>query len=309
MTSAPRGAGALCLATFAGWVAAAGAADPRASFEWALAAPVVVAGTSLGQDGRHFDFVVSQVVRGDLRVGENVRIDVREANRERDRELDPKALRLDAGRAYVLLLEPLATPAHDDDKARRFGLVRGIDGVMELPAEGREAYLAALQRFVEIQNAGSEAVKWAALDEMLGETSPLLLGAALEQFLKFRRGTVEQAGALTPLLDHPQAEIREQAARLAEQVLERRGPTGEALPDEEPLRLSLVAHARRDGSIAVRVAATRALGAFGDMAAEEVLREVAANDPEQAVRYAAQVLLLDRAASGASATPDEGGPH
>ncbi len=283
--------------------------DPRMSFEWTLAAPVVVGGTSLGQDGRQFDVVVTKVLRGDLRVGEPIRVDVREANRERDRMLDPKAQRLDAGASYVLLLEPLPATDGDAEKSRRFGLVRGVDGVFALPAEGRDALLAAFERFIAIQDARSEAVKWSALDEMLGETNPLLLAAALDQFLKFRRGTAAQAPALPPLLDHPQSEIRAQAARLAGQILDRTAPTGEPLPDEEELRLALVARARRDPTISVRIAATQAIGSLGDAAAEAVLREIAASDPEQAVRYAAEVLLLDHAATRAPASPGEGGPR
>ena len=282
--------------------------DPRMSFEWTLAAPVVVAGTSLGQDGRQFDVVVTKVLRGDLRIGEAIRVDVREANRERDRMLDPKAQRLDAGTGYVLLLEPLP-PTDDAQKSRRFGLVRGVDGVFPLPAEGREAYFAAFERFIAIQDARSEAVKWSALDEMLGETNPMLLAAALDQFLKFRRGTAAQAPALPPLLDHPQPEIRAQAARLAGQILDRTAPTGDPVPDEEELRLARVARARRDPTISVRVAATQALGALDDPAAEAVLKEIASSDPEQAVRYAAEVLLLDHAATRAPASPGEGGPR
>jgi hypothetical protein len=43
--------------------------------------------------------------------------------------------------------------------------------------------------------------------------------------------------------------------------------------------------------------------------AETVLREIAASDPEQAVRYAAEVLLLDHAETRAPASPGEGGPR
>jgi hypothetical protein len=285
--------------------------DPRMSFEWTLAAPVVVAGTSLGQDGRQFDMRVTNVLRGDLHVGQAIRVDVREANRERDRILDPKAQRLDQGNSYVLLLEPLPATAEDAEKqkAPRFQLVRGVDGVFPLPAEGREVLLDAFERFIRIQDTHSEAVKWSALDEMLGETNPLLLSAALDQFLKFRRGTAAQAPALPPLLDHPQAEIREQAARLAGQILDRVEPSTDPVPDEEELRLALVARARRDPTISVRVAATQAIGALGDPAAETVLREIAASDPEQAVRYAAQVLLLDRGAAPAPAGTGQGGPR
>jgi len=287
------------------------AADERAPapYEWTQVAPVVVAGTSLGEDGRYVDFVVTDVVRGDLRRGEAVRVDVRSANRDRDRELDPRALHLDAGQAYVLLLEPTVSQPDAAEKNRSFALVRGIDGAHRLPPEGRQAYLDALRRFVAIQNARSEAVKWAALDEMLGETNPLLLAAALEQFLKFRRGTAAQAAAVPPLLDHPQAEIREQAAQLAGQILDRRGTAGEALPDEEQMRLSLVARARRDASVPVRIAAARAVGEFDDPGAEEVLREIAASDPVQEVRYEAEVLLLDRASALTPPSAAEGGPN
>ncbi len=291
--------------------AALRAADerPLAPYEWTQVAPVVVAGTSLGQDGRYVDFVVTDVLRGEVRVAEALRVDIRSANQDRDRELDRKALHLDAGQAYVLLLEPLGAPRDAEDKRRQFAIVRGIDGVHPLVGEGRQAYLDALRRFIEIQNANSEAVKWSALDEWLSETNPLLLSAALEQFLKFRRGTPAQAAAVPPLLDHPEAEIREQAARLAGQIVATRGAAGEAVPEEEQLRLALVARARRDASVPVRVAATQAVAQFGDAASAEVLREIASNDPEQEVRYAAEVQLLDRSRAAAPQRAPEEGPN
>jgi hypothetical protein len=97
--------------------------------------------------------------------------------------------------------------------------------------------------------------------------------------------------SLRPLLDHPSAAIRADAALLAAQIVERYGPD---VPDANALRQDLVARARRDDAVPVRVAATRALGEFDDNAATEVLGEIAASDPEQDVRYAAQMVLLER---------------
>ena len=56
----------------------------------------------------------------------------------------------------------------------------------------------------------------------------------------------------------------------------------------------LIGSARRDESVAVRVAATEALGGFSGPAVRAILEEIAASDPDQAVRFAAEKLLYNR---------------
>ena len=270
-------------------------ADGRNLFEWTGVAPIVVAGTSLGEDGHHFDFQVTASLRGDFAVGDELRIDVREANRLRDRMLHPKALRLDEGIDYVLLLE-VAAPGG------KHRLVRGVYGARELPLEGREAYLEALRAFIEIQDVPSEELKWKRLTELLGATNPLVIGTTLEEFLKFRRGEADLLLTLLPLLDHPQPPLRGDAARLIGQIVDRQREHGTTI-DDDIVRAELIARATRDESVPVRVAATEALAAFPPELVDSVLVDIAESDPEQQVRYAAQLVRLERKISGTRENP------
>jgi len=259
--------------------------DGRNLFEWSGVAPVIVTGTSLGEDGRYVEFRVASCLRGDVEGRDILDIDVREANRSRDRLVDPRALRLEVGTAYVLLLERNASG--------RYRLARGVHGARELPLEGREAFLSALQEFIAIQDAGSEELKWHRLAALLQASNPILIQTSLEQFLKFRRGEPDLLLTLVPLLDHPQPPVRADAARLIGQIVERRGDGGD-LEDDETVRAELIARATRDEAVAVRVAATEALAAYPLAVVDDVLADIAETDPEQQVRYAAQLARLDR---------------
>jgi len=262
--------------------------DGRNLFDWSALAPVVVAGTCLGEDGRYFEFRIAQCLRGDAQPADVLNIDVREANRTRDRMLHPKPLRLDAGIDYVLLLERTGAAGRD-----RYRLVRGVTGARELPLEGREAYLEALREFIVIQDSGSEELKWQRLGGLLGGSNPILIQTSLEQFLKFRRGDAELLLTLLPLLDHPQPPLRAESAQLIGQIVERQRERG-TLEDDEAVRAELIARATRDASVPVRVAATEALAAFPLELVDQVLVEIAETDPEQQVRYTAQLVRLAR---------------
>ena len=105
-------------------------------------------------------------------------------------------------------------------------------------------------------------------------------------------GEVEHVESLRPLLDHPSHQLRERTARLLGQIVVQE-PDGE-IPDAGILRNELVARARRDGNVSVRMAATEALGGFDDEKVIEILEEIAERDPDQNVRYAAEKMVYER---------------
>lgn len=266
-------------------------AQPRNFYEWSAVAPVVISATSLGQDGRYVEVRVLRVFRGAVAPDAALWIDLRQTNRERNRNVTPHALRIDAGVNYLLLLEP---GSRYRDGVQSYSIVRGVRGVRELPAEGADQILDALDRFVEVQDLKTDGKIWDAMSEMLEATNPLLVETALEQFDKFGRGDPELLLTLRPLLDHPSSSIREWSSRLIGGIVARH-PEDE-LPEEVPLRAELIGAARRDPVVNVRVAATEALGRFPDAATVEVLEEIAASDADQSVRYVAEKILLDRRA-------------
>lgn len=263
--------------------------EPLDYYEWIAVAPTVVAGESLGDDGKYVSFRVQHVLRGTAEPGGTIRVFLRRVNRERDRELHPRAVRLDVGESYVLLLREL--PHEKQSAPASYELVRGVGGARALPAEGADAVLSALKTFVDVQETGGEDV-WRHLRSMLEETEPILIGTALQLHRKFRRGDLEMLVAVRPLLDHPQSELREQAARLIEQILERFG--GSAVPEPDRLQSEIASHARRDSSPAVRIAATHALGRLAGESVLTILDGIAEDDPDQRVRYAAETLAYER---------------
>ena len=289
----PRGLDVRRLLTIAALVlglgSSSGLAAQRNFYEWSAVAPIVVTGQSLGQDGRYIDVRLERVFRGELEPGKLIRVDIRATNRDRNRNVDPHPLRLDEGLSYLLLLD---AGARISLGAPTYILVRGVRGARELPAEGAELLYSALERFIKIQDFKNDGQIWAGLTQSLEETNPIVLLTALEQFQKFRRGEPELLLTLRPLLDHPQAEIREDAARLIGQIVQRHA--GKEIPEEPELRGELIGAARRDPAVAVRVWATWALGRFPDAAADEVLEEISDSDPDQNVRYAAEKILLER---------------
>jgi HEAT repeat protein len=161
-----------------------------------------------------------------------------------------------------------------------------------VPAEGDQVLFDALVQFVEIHDLKSDSITWKRFAGMLEQNNPLLLQIAMDQMLKFRRGEPDLVMSLRPLLDHPRADLRERAVALMGQLVERHTPDG--IPEEPNLRSELVAAARRDPVIEVRVAATAALEWFRDPAITEILQQIADTDPERAVRYTAESLLLRR---------------
>lgn len=269
--------------------ATAGLAAPQNVYEWSAVAPVIVTGESLGQDGRYVDVRVDRAFRGDLAAGKLVRVDIRTVNRDRNRTRYPKALNLYDGESYLLLLERGPRSSKGEPT---FVLSRGMEGARVVPAEGAELLYDALRLFVETQDLKNDSRIWVGLEAMLEGTNPIVLQAALEQFQKFRRGEPELLLTLRPLLAHPEAEIREDAARLIGQIVQRHG--GDELPESSQLLGELIGSARRDPAASVRVWSTWSLGRFPDPSTEAVLEEISDSDPEQEVRYAAAKILSER---------------
>lgn len=267
------------------------AAAPIDLYEWAALAPVVAVAEVRDDRGKYVEVEVGEVFRGGASPRERAWLDLKSANRER--EEGRPSLRLEEGRRYLVLLKRETTRKSDGRTV--FALVRGIDGVRELPAEGAPATLDAVRRFVALQDRKDENAAWTSFREMLEETNPVVLESALNMFLKFRRGDLKLLPVVRPLLDHPRVDLRMKTARLIGQIVDRR--TESEIPDDAGVLVALYGLARRDSSAEVRVASTAAIGGIAGEGPEEVLREIARRDPEQSVRYEAEKLLFERNAS------------
>lgn len=263
--------------------------EPMNHYEWMAVAPIVVGVRSLGENGKWVEVEITHVVRGELQVGQVLNIDLRHTNRNRSRTVHPRGLRLLEGDAYLLLLKP---SPEDPRKKPSYRVVRGVSGARDLPLEGAEAVIRPLRELARVQSFEDDGRRWHEMWRLLEADAPVLINTALGQTIKFSRARIEHLELIRPLLEHPDADIRRQSAELIRLIVKRFGE--EKLESGLTLRNELVSTARRDPTVAVRVAATEAISAFGGTAVDDILQTIAESDPEQMVRYIAEKALLER---------------
>ena len=259
-------------------------------YEWVSGAPVVVVARIDEARGKYAEATALSALRGTLPPDGRVLVDVRRANR--DRTSGEMRLELEQGRSYVLLLAPAS-------ESGIHVLVRGCEGARPLPAEGASVTVEAVARLVRIQDGDGPFLAWGELGPLLGDENPVLVETALDLFSKFHAASPELLPGLLRLLDHPRPHVRGQSAGLVGAVLARAGSDA-PVPEASMALDELVARARRDPSAEVRAAATAAIGRISGPGVEDVLEEIARDDPDQVVRYAATRSLYER-------TPRRGG--
>lgn len=262
------------------------AAQDENLYEWMAVAPIVATVTIAAEDARFTEVRVEDVLRGSLESATSLLVDLRTANR--DRRAGSERLDLTLGAAYLILLEPV-TP-RKPLPLPLYAIVRGTSGARRLPEEGREAVVSAARRLAGIQEIPDDRLVWGALGDLLFDDRPLLIRSSLELHLKFHRGTEALLPRLEPLLDHPTPEIRAGACSLVGQVVARGASDPASMASPDLLRI-LIARARGDEAVPVRIAATRAVAAFRTATSQEALRAIADDDPVQDVRYEAERLL------------------
>lgn len=256
-------------------------------FEWIAVAPIVVVGEVLVDDQRYVELEIHRVLRGDLEAGTVIPVDLRYANRDRR---DGRArLDLEKGRSYLALLSMRNRPTRRGD--RPYDVVRGTAGARAL-GEGSAAIVDAAAKMAVWQDRRDEPRLWKDLGNALADENPFLVETALDLFVKFERAHADLLPALRPLLDAPRPVFRAKAAALTGEAAARDATS----PASREAVAALVALARRDDVVDVRIAATRALGLLHGRTPIEALREIARSDPDQTVRYEAQRILVERRA-------------
>jgi hypothetical protein len=280
------------VAALAGFLALVPSRAETNLYEWVSAARLVVAARPERLEGRFVEIRVLRVLRGQS-PGQVLWVDRREANRER--VSGEQELAFEWGRTYLLLLNP----AEGQSRSRApnaFVLARGVEGARPLPDEGSGAVLEAVDRLIQLQDSSSSFLPWTDLGRMLEDPNPVLVETALELFLKFRQGSADLLPGARKLLDHPRAAVRRAAADLSGTIL---GRTRDEVDDRAGVLADLAAAARRDVAAEVRVAATGALSRLPGSEVQALLEEIAREDPEQSVRYAAERMLYERRAAKA----------
>ncbi len=284
---------ALCVGAFAGLAAFAVTEPPPQPvslglYEWMATAPIVIAADIVADDLKFVKAVTRSTFKGPLAQDGVLLVDMRRANRDRD--MGTPALDLEKGRAYLLLLEPSTRGKKEPHPV--FDLVRGVRGAKILPAEGSAATIAAMARLAKVQERDSDDFLWASLPSFLEDDNPILVDAALDLYLKFRRESVALVPIVSPLIDHPRPDVRLRAAVVLGRILER--PEAHDLPERRVVIGELSGRARRDDDLDVRRASTAALAPLRDAGVDETLRAIARDDPDQNVRFEAEKALFER---------------
>ncbi len=130
----------------------------------------------------------------------------------------------------------------------------------------------------------------------------MLVDAALDLYVKFRRESVALVPVVQPLLEHPRPDFRRRAALLLGHVLVRAAAS--AVPERPRLVAELTGRARRDDDVTVRREATSALAALPDAGIDETLRVIARDDPDQNVRFEAEKSIFERSQAAAPKRSD-----
>jgi hypothetical protein len=228
------------------------------------------------------------------------------------------------GEEYVLFLNPFEEapdaafppsaergsadkPTHPDDESpeKLFVVLNADQGVTTIPAEGATALTDAVKRFVAILSLGQHDLQAEALRGLLTERNPFLLEAGLGEVERFDLADPDDASVLLGLLASPREEFRAGSLRIIAQLGRSARTSGREMRDRPEIFSRLVERAYGDSAAPVRRDAVRALAGLGGEGVEAVLRAVGERDPDQDVRYQAEVEIL---AAAGSARPREKRP-
>jgi hypothetical protein len=252
------------------------------------------------------DLVVrGRVIRGDLRLAEVAVEEVLKGEYERPslfvvfrldnftrKNWEEKVL-FRNGEPVLLFLKIFAKESGEKPYADRFSLVRGVQGKVDLPAEGAAAILDATRRFVRVQAQTDIEQSRRELAAFLEDPNPLVVEAGLQEVHRLRLALEKSVPRLLRLLDHPSPVFRQGALRILGQVLDRRTDGAQSLPNEDHVVSLILGRAREDETVEVRVEAVRALEARGKRDVVAVLEQIARTDPRQSVRFEAGLAVYE----------------
>lgn len=262
--------------------------------------------------------VRGRVRRGDLRLADVAVEEVLKGNYDRSelsvvfrldnftRKLWEDKVVFRSDEPVLLFLKPFEKESGGQPHAERFTLVRGTQGKVELPAEGAEAILEAVRRFIRVQAQTDIAQTGQDLRAFLSARNPLVVEAGLQQVHRLRLAEPRTVRALLPLTEHPVPDFRRGALRILAQVFEDQNRAGEVLAEEDHMVALVLSRAREDEDVEVRAEAVRTLEARGKRDVLAALEKIAREDPTQQVRFQAELAAYELTRSRPRA--DSSGP-
>jgi hypothetical protein len=252
-------------------------------------ATLVVRITVMDGDNRMAKVEVNEVIKGSY-AGETLKVVFRAVNLSRD--VWSERIVFPQGARMILFLRPFIKKGVVN-APDQFELVGGHHGLENVPAEGNDAYLQAIRRFVAIQSIDSQLAIWEETKLLLQEENPYLVQAGLDQVLKFRLADETLVPVLLDRMEDDTVAFRAKAAQALGQVLADSRRERKTLMTEDHMRDLLLYRAMNDDSVEVRVEAIRALEAGRDRELVPTFRRIAREDPSQAVRYQAERTIFE----------------
>jgi hypothetical protein len=246
--------------------------------------------------GRRARIAIVDSLRGEPREG-TIEVAYRESNRLRDPSEPP--VRFSPGQLSLFLVEPAVDRQGRVKSPERYRLAGTHRGKIDLPPEGAEALVQACRRFIAIQDLDDQRREWEELRALLDEQNMLLVHTGLAKIVAFRLVDESLTPELLALLQHPAPVLRHETVLALEQLVDPVG-AGEPSPQASRIISRLKGTARADDHEEVRAAAVRTLGRLRRDDLADFLRETAARDVSQLVRYEASVALLDLERAGGS---------
>lgn len=274
--------------------------EPPSLYELTARSDLVVAARVMTGTLKRAEVEVVEVFRGSAQEGQRLEIAFRDFN-----DLLPKEDRVlfQEGETDVLFLVPERGADGRPKREDRFTLARGRFGKYTLPREGNEIYFEAMREFSRLVAEKDHRLLYQEIRNLLSRANPILVDIGLHEV---ERLDLMEPGLLERVLDFlndPAPRRRSRALRLVGRLFQSTPPERRPPEWEEQAMPAMVALVRNDPDESVRVEAVEALGRWGGADSWTTLKEVAAQDPAQAVRYHAEVLLLKQRGRGTSRTP------
>jgi len=263
--------------------------DPPGLYELTARSDLVVSVRVISGSLKLAQVRVGEVFRGVARPGQRLQIAFRDFNMDLGKE---DRVEFADDETEILFLTPEVDWEGRRKGEDRYTLVRGRFGRFTLPREGEEVYLEAVREFSSLVSLKNHRDLFDRLKGLVGSSNPILVDAGMKEVLDLDLMDRDMVPRVTGHFRDPAPGRRVAALKLMGRLFAgfREGERDPELQDATLPPIMVLA--RNDPDERVREAAVDALGAWGGPAVAETLKEISRQDPSQAVRYRAELILL-----------------